>query len=88
MYILFKYSKLYVNDNRCVFNRVMISLFYKVEYRHNLTWFHEVCGDEQKVSLQNKWPGLQITGRVAIGQVIRDLKKNVFYDASTVTLLL
>lgn len=60
----------------CVLTR-FISVFYKVEDKNNLTWFHEVCGDEQKVSLQNKWAGFQITGRVSIGQVIRDLKKNV-----------
>lgn len=68
----------------CVLAR-FISLFYKVEDKNKLTWFHEVCGDEQKVSLQNKWAGLQITGRVSIGQVIRDLKKmyyyNIYYDA-------
>lgn len=68
----------------CVLAR-FISVFYKVEDKNNLTWFHEVCGDEQKVSLQNKWAGLQITGRVSIGQVIRDLKKmyyhNIYYDA-------
>lgn len=65
--------------------RQIISVFYKVEDKNNLTWFHEVCGDEQKVSLQNKWAGFQITGRVSIGQVIRDLKKmyyyNIYYDA-------
>lgn len=68
----------------CVLAR-FISVFYKVEDKNNLTWFHEVCGDEQKVSLQNKWAGFQITGRVSIGQVIRDLKKmyyyNIYYDA-------
>lgn len=68
----------------CVLAR-FISLFYKVEDKNKLTWFHEVCGDEQKVSLQNKWAGFQITGRVSIGQVIRDLKKmyyyNIYYDA-------
>lgn len=70
----------------CVLAR-FISVFYKVEDKNNLTWFHEVCGDEQKVSLQNKWAGLQITGRVSIGQVIRDLKKMymyyyiIYYDA-------
>lgn len=58
----------------CVLAR-FISVFYKVEDKNNLTWFHEVCGDEQKVSLQNKWSGFQITGRVSIGQVIRDLKQ-------------
>lgn len=68
----------------CVLAR-FISVFYKVEDKNNLTWFHEVCGDEQKVSLQNKWAGFQITGGVSIGQVIRDLKKmyyyNIYYDA-------
>lgn len=68
----------------CVLTR-FISVFDKVEDKNNLTWFHEVCGDEQKVSLQNKWSGFQITGRVSIGQVIRDLKKmyyyNIYYDA-------
>lgn len=61
----------------CVLTR-FISVFYKVEDLNNLTWFHEVCSDEQKVSLQNKWTGFQITGRVSIGQVIRDLKKVLY----------
>lgn len=59
----------------CSFTRDIYTCIYKINHRYILTWFHEVCGDEQKITLQNKWTGLQITGGVSIGQVIWDLIK-------------